>query len=457
MTLSKKIIIILLIVGLAAIFFSVRTARVHATDIWYQIYQWVVLPLLRIVAAKLDNSLLNQIGNLTGGVLGNSPHFITSWRNNILSSQARGNDLFRSVLADATLCPYFNNGLKAAFGAEKYVGMIASTIVRNSAGQLVYQNQTSIPGLPSFQNLANCTLSSNLNMNTFRNDFTGGGGWATWNQLIQPQNNFFGIYTLALSEQQRQIALENQANINQNTANQGFLPNKIGTVTQGGEASGAAYTACEDKCNADFNSCMAQNSSSQNPSATGQYTAVCSSALTGCDSNCRSSALSAGNATTSANGCLQTLPGTSRCISEGKIVTPGNIFSQASGARISKQITKLQDAQSVGDIIQWLADDVSSRMTSQIDNMLAQDIFGNSIGSGIYSSGTKNPGELGQVNSQVGQSGQAGQAAVCHQQCSDQYNSCNRQNNPALNPSASGNNLSVCTTELNSCDANCPP
>lgn len=461
MTLSRKVIIVLLIVGLIAVFFSVKTARVRAADIFYEIYQWVILPLLRIVAAKLDNFLLNKVGDLTGGVLGNSPHFITSWRNNILSSQARGNDLFRSILADASLCPYFNNGLKTAFGAEKYVGMLAGTMVKNTTGttsQLVYQNQTYTPGLPSFQNLANCTLPSNFNVNTFQNDFAKGGGWATWDQLIQPQNNFFGVYAAALGEQAKQIALENQANTNQNIANQGFLPNKIGagnTTAQGGEASQAAYTACKSKCDTDFNSCMAQNSPSQNQSATGQYTAVCSAELNGCDSSCRSSALSAGNATTSAGGCLETLPGTSRCISEGKIVTPGNIYSQISGSRMSSQLNKLQDAQSIGDIIAWLIDDVSSKMMSQVNNMLGQDIFGGLIDTGSYSSGTKNPSELGQLNNQMGQSTQAGDSAVCRATCSNKYNACIAQ--PTADATAASENQAACSAEMTDCDATCPP
>jgi len=458
MTLSKKIVIVLLVVILAAVFFSIKTARVHAADIWYEIYQWVVLPLLRMVAQKLDNIILNKLGVATSGVLGNSPHFITNWRNNILSSQARGNDLFRSILADATLCPYFNNGLKTAFGAEKYVGTMVGTIVKNVTGQVTYQNQTYTPGLPSFQNLANCTLPSNFNINTFQNDFAKGGGWDVWNQLIQPQNNFFGVYAMALSEQQKQIALENQANTNQNIANQGYLPNKVGTNTaSGGQKAGSSnfdYGACIDTCSSAYNTCLKQPTG-------GEVTAAewCSAAMNTCDSSClkqqqTASQQSTTSSTASVNGCTETLPGTSRCISEGKIVTPGNIYNQVSGARISKQTTTLQDAQSIGDIIQWLVSDVASKLAGQIDNMLGVDIFSNAVNNGMYQS-TDYENQLNQVQGQINQSGQAGSSATCRQQCSDRYNNCLRQ--PTADETAASENQAACSAEMTDCDATCPP
>jgi len=47
-------------------------------------------------------------------------------------------------------------------------------------------------------------------------------------------------------------------------------------------------TVCEDACNADYNSCMQQNSPAQNASASGNYTGVCSDALNTCIANCSS-------------------------------------------------------------------------------------------------------------------------------------------------------------------------
>ena len=193
--------------------------------------EFIISPLVRTIANSLENKVVNQVNKALGKIDGKTPSYITNWRNYILESEARGNDVFRAVLADTKLCPYFKNDLITSLGAEKSTGAILGATVRKAvAGQnaVVYQNQLSVPGMPSFQQTANCTLPSSFNQKTFQNDFTKGGGWTTWNQLIQPQNNFFGAYSLALGEQSKQTATEKQAAQDSSLAGSGFKGQKLG-------------------------------------------------------------------------------------------------------------------------------------------------------------------------------------------------------------------------------------
>ncbi len=223
----KKIVIFIIILGLfgGSFVFWIHQA---SADWMYFLKEFVIKPLVRQLANALENKLVNSITSLVSGINQKVPSFITNWRNYTLDSQARGSDIFRSVLADAKLCPYFKDNLQTAFGADKYAGMLSGASVK-VGGVTAYQNKTSVPGLPSFQNLTNCTLPANLNVNAFKTDFTKGGGWNTWNQLIQPQNNFFGVYALSLAEQQNQMQTEKESARDTSIAGQGFIGQKLNT------------------------------------------------------------------------------------------------------------------------------------------------------------------------------------------------------------------------------------
>jgi len=226
MSATKKIIALIIIIGLVGGVFIYTANQTRAGAFFYFLKEFIIKPLVRKLANALENKLVNSINGLVSGLTQKVPSFITNWRNYTLDSQARGNDIFRSVLADTTLCPYFKTNLQTAFGADKYGGTLSGATVK-VGGTTAYQNKTSVPGLPSFQNLANCTLPANLNVNTFRTDFAKGGGWDTWNKLIQPQNNFFGAYSLALGEQTKQIQTENQSARDVSIAGQGFMGQKL--------------------------------------------------------------------------------------------------------------------------------------------------------------------------------------------------------------------------------------
>lgn len=229
---ATKLIVILILISLVVTAFSFNIPPAHAS--LYFLKEFIIKPLVRKLANALENKLVNKINGLVSGLQQKIPSFILNWRNHIFDSQARGNDIFRSVLADARLCPYFQKDLRETFGADKYLGLFSGSTVK--IGQTpVYQNKTFIPGLNSFQTLTGCTLPSNLNVDAFRKDF-GNGGWDAWNQLIQPQNNFYGTYNQALKEQGKQIETEQQSARDEAIAGQGFLAQRLGTNGESGPA-----------------------------------------------------------------------------------------------------------------------------------------------------------------------------------------------------------------------------
>lgn len=243
MQITKKLITLLTIATLLGGVFAYSISETRAASaIFYFTKEFVIKPLVRKLANALENKLVNKMNGLVSGVAQGVPSFILNWRNYTLDSAGRGNDVFRSVLADSHLCPYFDKNLKFAFGADKFIGAISNATVKNSAGQVVYQNKTHPPGLPSFQQLSGCSLPSNFNVGGFQNNFS--GGWDTWNQVLQPQNNFFGGISKAFDEQINQMSTEAQSARDYSVAGSGFLGQKLGV---GDSANPTGPTGCTKK------------------------------------------------------------------------------------------------------------------------------------------------------------------------------------------------------------------
>lgn len=241
MGIGSKFLIVLTILALVSGVFVVHINSAKAS--LYFLKEFIIKPLVRKLANALANKLINRVNGLITGLNQRTPSFITNWRNYTLDSQARGDKVFRSVLADTKLCPYLKNKTLTVFGAEKYLGAIKGAAVK-VGGVPVFQNETNIQGLPSFQFINNCTLDPTLNINNFKTDFNK-GGWAAWDQLIKPQNNFLGIYNSALSERQSQIQTDLQSARDYSIAGQGFLGQKLG-INNAASPTGCAGAAFKD-------------------------------------------------------------------------------------------------------------------------------------------------------------------------------------------------------------------
>jgi len=295
---------------------TITATMTTAQKIQTFIIDFIIKPLIRKIANSLESQLINKVNDQIAGINGQAPSFITNWRNYLLDSQARGNDVFRAVLADSNLCPYFGDSLKTAFGADLYKGVIAGSKITNPAGE----NKTYVPGLPSFQTSANCSLPTDFKVDDFRNDFSK-GGWQAWDSLIQPQNNFFGVYAMALNEQQTQMATEEKSSANSSVAGGGFLSQKLGA---GGSGTGP----------------------------------------TGCASV-------AGNL----SGGVQGPTMTTRCTFMGKDITPGKLLSDSAANAIDAKLKRPGAATELTDIVLNLFASILTGVTSRLSNYVGAAVF----------------------------------------------------------------------------------
>lgn len=152
------------------------------------------------------NTNINELARSSGRDGG--PTWIKNWRNFQIKSQFRGERVFRNMLASAKPCNYFTNDLKNVFGVKQKKSLPGI--------------ETRTGDLDSFASRIGCTLPNNFDMNKYKSDFSGNGGWEAWSRLLEPQNNFYGALLQSLDEINKQKELEESSDINQALANKGF-------------------------------------------------------------------------------------------------------------------------------------------------------------------------------------------------------------------------------------------
>ncbi len=59
-------------------------------------------------------------------------------------------------------------------------------------------------------------------MQNYQSDFSGNGGWGTWNRLLEPQNNYYGALFGSLDEANAQRGIEQSGDINEALAGSGY-------------------------------------------------------------------------------------------------------------------------------------------------------------------------------------------------------------------------------------------
>ncbi len=79
------------------------------------------------------------------------PSFITNWRNEILQTESRGNDIFRTLLSNTQFCPHLDSSIKSMFLADKYPGGS-----NYKSGSTAESSGTAGPGEACFRD-GNCT------------------------------------------------------------------------------------------------------------------------------------------------------------------------------------------------------------------------------------------------------------------------------------------------------------
>lgn len=174
--------------------------------------------------SKLQEKVLENIRNSGEGIAGNGTiSFVRDWRELLEGGQYRGENIFRAILADAatgdnaTVCPYLREALAKAYNAESTIPGFNPAKYR-------------LDSLQYFKIENKCTLPDNFNVTDFTKDFRN-GGWAVWDKLIEPQNNFFGIIANSIDELDKQRGLEERVNQYDALAGSGFVSKRSACTT----------------------------------------------------------------------------------------------------------------------------------------------------------------------------------------------------------------------------------
>ena len=136
------------------------------------------------------------------------PSFVKDWRKFETDAEYRGENIFRAMLASSNLCEYFGDDVKKTFKATK----------KTSLGT----TNTRTGSLDAFKSTVSCSMPDGFDVNNYRKDFAGNGGWEAFSRLVQPQNNFYGVLFSSLDESSKQRSLEKSSDLNEALAGQGF-------------------------------------------------------------------------------------------------------------------------------------------------------------------------------------------------------------------------------------------
>ena len=159
----------------------------------------------------MDNMTKNTLDLVRTGGRDGGTTYVKNWLNFQTGSQHRGENVFRAMLSTAELCGYFKDDVRSSFGLRP-----------GDRIELPNQN-TRANSLQTFGQDVGCSLPQNFNMGEYQQDFAGNGGWDTWSQILEPQNNPFSVAFRSQEEIQKQRSLAQSADMAQVIANGGHL------------------------------------------------------------------------------------------------------------------------------------------------------------------------------------------------------------------------------------------
>lgn len=198
-------------------FYFISVTKTYASDFggswanfWqYNVKEFVVDTIARGFARRLLKKYLDSVVTQVNksGRTGRQPSFALNWRNFLTDGQYRGEDVFRAILSNTELCPYFKNPIRTAFNVTTNTPVTQNTRVNN---------------LDPFTKRGRCTLPRGWTIEDYTADFARNGGWQALNQLAEPQNNFYGSFLMSLGEVSAQRALDASADRGEIQAGGGF-------------------------------------------------------------------------------------------------------------------------------------------------------------------------------------------------------------------------------------------
>lgn len=193
--------------------------------------------ILDTIAKSIARGLLKTSTNflirkISGSGRGGGPAFVQDWRNFILGGQHRGEDIWRGIIYMAAngnpslgipplLCDHIRNSQAfKSFQPREVPNLIQSGLNRR------------VDSRQEYLVTARCDPVVNKKFNTFMNNFSAGGGWDTFERLLQPPNNIYGATELALEELNKQRSIEERADISEATSGRGFTSMRTGCVAR---------------------------------------------------------------------------------------------------------------------------------------------------------------------------------------------------------------------------------
>lgn len=202
----------------------------------------------RIISRKLlsdlSNGMIEKINNLGSERPGETkPAFVQNWKTYLGEAQTVGENQFRAQLTytiqKEILCSDLKGPLAKAFQVGNNNAPYIDIGTQSKYAQL--KQNTLVP----YQTKVRCTVPDKTRAE-FKKDFAKGGGWDTWNRMLEPQNNLAGALSLSLEEMEIQRSSQEEAQKNEAVAGQGFQGVK-GACQQATSAQ-AGDTVCFKKC-----------------------------------------------------------------------------------------------------------------------------------------------------------------------------------------------------------------
>ena len=221
MTFSKKtLIIVVLILSLLS---APLAYRANATD-WFAALRLTMDSIAAAVAQgafkAISNNILKRIRN---SGLGGGPLFVQDWRSFQLQAQHRGEEIWRGLLyiavnGDVRTPPLLCKHIRESQAFKSFQPTRVNNLIQNLPAEA-----RRVDSLQEYLDATECDPVVNEKFDIFMKDFSAGGGWDTWERMLQPQNNIYGAIGLAQEELIKQRSLEESARINEPKSGDGFL------------------------------------------------------------------------------------------------------------------------------------------------------------------------------------------------------------------------------------------
>lgn len=240
MKVLKLLIISAIIIGLTFSPFSQTKAAAIIGDPSYWLKEFGLDLAARVISYRILKTVSNNVvrkvavlgtGRIVGPGTDQGPVFVQNWRNFILESQHRGEDIWRGIMYIAAngdpgleipplLCDHIRNS------------SVFKSLLPQSVPNLIQSGlNRRINSLQEYLVTAKCDSFVNENYETFLNDFNAGGGWNMFEKILQPQNNIYGAIELAMAELEKQRSLEEKVDISEVMSAKGFTGLRTGCVS----------------------------------------------------------------------------------------------------------------------------------------------------------------------------------------------------------------------------------